>query len=81
MRGAREGVAIALTCIDFGRRGRRGDEGGDPSGVEADPESRERSPRMEPGSFPFLVGESTAADKGPELPEAPLMLEFERSRS
>lgn len=52
-----------MTCIDFGRRGRRGDEGGDPSGVEADPESRERSPRMEPGSFPFLVGESTAVTK------------------
>lgn len=56
-------MAIALTCIDFGRRGRRGDEGGDPSGVEAEPESRERSPRMEPGSFPFLVGESTAVTK------------------
>jgi hypothetical protein len=59
----RSGVAAALTCIDFGRRGRRGDEGGDPSGVEADPESRERSPRMEPRSFPFLVGESTAETK------------------
>ena len=57
----REGVAAAVTCIDFGRRGRRGEEGGDPSGVEADPESRELSPRMEPRNFPFLVGESIAA--------------------
>lgn len=57
----REGVAAAATCIDFGRRGRRGDEGGDPSGVEADPESRARSPSMEPRNFPFLVGESMAA--------------------
>jgi hypothetical protein len=56
-------VAAAVTCIDFGRRGRRGDEGGDPSGVEADPESRELSPRMEPRNFPFFVGESTAAAK------------------
>ena len=75
-----EGVAIALTCIDFGWCGQCEDEGGDPSGVEADPESQLHSPRMEPVSSPFLVRELVTT-KGPELPEAPLVLEFERRRS
>ena len=58
------GGALVGTCIDFGRRGRRGDDGGDPSSVEADPGSCERSPSMAPRMRPFLVlvGESTGAN-------------------
>lgn len=50
--------------MDLGRRGRRGDGGGDPSSVEADPGSCERSPSMTPRIRPclVLVGESTGAN-------------------
>ena len=56
--------ALLGTCIDLGRRGRRGDAGGDPSSVEVDPGSCERSPSMAPRMRPCLglVGESTGAN-------------------
>jgi hypothetical protein len=58
------GGTLLGTCIDLGRRGRRGDDGGEPPRVEVDPGSCERSPSMAPRIRPclVLVGESTGTN-------------------
>ncbi len=59
-RGVR-GCGAVGTCIDFGRRGWRGEDGGEAPGVAGNPESCERSPKIAPRSLPLLVGASRMA--------------------